>query len=292
MTFHVKHLLLALALLCFPAWAGGEAVTLPGTDIELKGQLYRPAGRGSFPAIVMLHGCSGMWARSGKPLSSYEFWAEHFRDLGYVALLLDSFGPRREREICTHSQRRITPQRERASDARAALMWLAGQAGVRGEDIHLAGWSNGGSAVLQALRPDESTTGQPSFRSAIAFYPGCAQLLKGAFVPRVPLLILAGAEDDWTPAAKCQALARRAREAGAPVEIEVYEGAHHAFDRIAGSLRYRPEVRNPSSATGWGAHVGPHPEARRKALERATAFIQRPLGVPRGTGVGGPDRFP
>ena len=276
MTFHVKHLLCVLAFVGLPAWAGGEAVTLPGADLELKGLLYRPEGRGPFPAIVMLHGCSGMWTRSGKPLPSYESWAEHFRDLGYAALLLDSFGPRGEREICTHNERRITPQRERASDARAALNWLAGQADVRRDSVHLAGWSNGGSAVLHALRPDGSGLPQPSFRSAIAFYPGCAQLLKGPFVPRVPLLILAGAEDDWTPAAKCQALERRAREAGAPIEIEVYEGAHHAFDRVSGRLRYRPDVRNPSSPTGWGAHVGPHPEARRRALQRATAFIQRP----------------
>jgi dienelactone hydrolase len=71
------------------------------------------------------------------------------------------------------------------------------------------------------------------------------------------------------------ALQLRAREAGAPVELEVYEGAHHAFDRSSGHLRYRPDVRNPSSPTGWGAHVGPHPQARRKALERATAFLER-----------------
>lgn len=278
MTFHVKHLLCAVTFLCLPAWAGGAVVTIPsvGSDIELKGLLYRPEGQGPFPGIVMLHGCSGMWTRSGKPLPSYAFWAEHFRNLGYAALLLDSFGPRGQREICTHNERRITPQQERASDARAALEWFAGQAGVRRDSIHLAGWSNGGTSVLHALRAaGGKAEGKPGFRSAIAFYPGCAQLLKGAFMPSAPLLILAGGADDWTPAAKCAALQQRAREAGAPVELEVYEGAHHAFDRLSGSLRYRPDVRNPSSPTGWGAHVGPDPEARRKAVERATAFFQR-----------------
>lgn len=275
MTFHVKHLLCVLAFFCLPAWAGGEAVTFPGAGIELKGRLYRPEGRAPFPAVVLLHGCSGMWTRSGKPLPSYEFWAEHFRNLGYVALLLDSFGPRGEREICSQNELRITPQRERASDAQAALDWLAGQVEVRRDSIHLAGWSNGGTSVLHALlAATGGAGGMPAFRSAIAFYPGCAQLLKGAFVPGAPLVILAGGADDWTPAAKCAALQRRARDAGAPVELEVYDGAHHAFDRISGRLRYRPDVRNPSSPTGWGAHVGPHPEARRKALDRATAFLQ------------------
>lgn len=276
MTFHVKHILCALAFFCSAAWAGGEAVTFPGAGIELRGLLYRPEGRGPFPAIVMLHGCSGMWTRSGRLLASYEFWAKHFRNLGYAALLPDSFGPRGEREICTQNERRITPQRERAADAQAALDWLAGRPEVRRDSIHLAGWSNGGTSVLHALLAAAGRAeGKPAFRSSIAFYPGCAQLLKGAFAPSAPLLILAGGADDWTPAAKCAALQRRAREAGAPVELEVYGGAHHAFDRISGHLRYRPDVRNPSSPTGWGAHVGPHPEARRKALERATAFFQR-----------------
>ena len=88
------------------------------------------------------------------------------------------------------------------------------------------------------------------------------------------MLIQAGGADDWTPARFCVKLAASAREQGAAVEIDVYEGAHHAFDRIEGSVRLRPEVRNPSSATGWGATVDPHPQAREQALKRATAFLE------------------
>lgn len=274
--FHVKPMALMLLLLCLPAWGGGEAARLPGPGVELQGRLYRPDGKGPFPAIVMLHGCSGMWTRRGEPNATYEFWAEHFRKAGYVALLLDSFGPRGEREVCTHKHRRITPHRERAADAHAALVWLAERSDVRGDSIHLLGWSNGAAAVLHAVRPGSAgNVGGPlAFRSAVAFYPGCSALLEGEFVPRIPLLIQAGGADDWTPAEPCRELATRARRAGATVEVDVYEGAYHAFDRISGAVRFRPEVRNPSSPTGWGAHVGPDPTARRRALDRTTAFVQ------------------
>ena len=60
---------------------------------------------------------------------------------------------------------------------------------------------------------------------------------------------------------------------GLELEARFYRPA--GFDSPSGSIRTRPEVRNPSSPNGWGATVGPHPEARAKAIERATAFIER-----------------
>ena len=265
------------ALCSIAAWASGEAVRIPGPGVELEARLYRPAGPGPFPAIVMMHGCSGLWARGGgEPTPNYRFWAEHFRDRGFVALHVDSFGSRGEREICTQKDRRISAARDRPADAFAALRWLAARKDVDPRRIHLMGWSNGGMAVLNTLRPDAPgrEAEGPQFRSAVAFYPGCGALSHGEYRPIAPLLIQSGGADDWTPARNCVELARKARAAGAAVEIDVYEGAHHAFDAPSGSIRTRPEVRNPSSPSGWGATVGPNPEARARAIERATAFIE------------------
>ena len=44
----------------------------------------------------------------------------------------------------------------------------------------------------------------------------------------MPLLLLAGEKDDWTPAAVCTALA--ISQTGAPITVKVYPGAYHAFD--------------------------------------------------------------
>ena len=104
------------------------------------------------------------------------------------------------------------------------------------------------------------------------------------YTPSVPVLIQAGSADDGTPASQYVALARAA-PAEPAVEIDVYEGAHHAFDRIEGRGRYRANVSNLAGPTGRGATVGPHPEARARSLARTTAYLEKavPPGVPRGT---------
>ncbi|MBL0142172.1 MAG: dienelactone hydrolase family protein [Betaproteobacteria bacterium] len=256
------------------AWAGGVAVAFPGPGLELAGRLYRPAGEGPFPAIVMLHGCTGLWAKSGEPTASFVFWAEHFRSRGYVTLLLDSFGPRGEREICTQIHRKVSETRDRPKDAYAALGWLASRKDVDPGHIHVMGWSNGAMAVLHVLRPDAPgrEAGGPRFRSAVAFYPGCAALARTEFRPTAPLLIQSGGADDWTPAHHCEALAGKAPQG--LVEIDVYPGAFHSFDRLDQPIRERSEVRNPNRAAGRGATVGTNREARDKAIARTTGWLE------------------
>ena len=253
--------------------AGGEIVHMPGPGIELAGVLHRPEGKGRFPAIVLLHGCSGLCGKDGLPTASYTFWAEHFRDRGFVALLVDSFGPRGEREICTQKKRTISESRDRAKDAYAALAWLESRDDVLPGHVHLMGWSNGGSTALFAMR-EGSTSASPDgsrFRSAVAFYPGCGVLSKARYRPIGPTLIQAGGADDWTPARDCELLARSAEGPG--IELDVYPGANHAFDRLDLPIRMRPDVRNLASPKGRGATVGTDPGARALSIERSTAFV-------------------
>lgn len=276
MRFHVKHLLAMVALLPLLAHAAGQEVRFRGDRLELVGRLYLPDGLAKAPAVVLLHGCSGMWLRNGKPTRSYDDWAEHLRREGFVALLVDSFGPRGEREICTQQDRRVSVSQDRPRDAYAALRWLAQRPDVDPASIHLFGWSNGAQATLHALAPEAPGREPegPQFRSGVAFYPGCGAFVKSPYRPGVPVLIQSGGVDDWTPAAPCERLVRVANRAGARMEIDVYPDAHHSFDRVDGRVRRRPDVRNPASPTGWGATVGPHPEARAKARERATEFLK------------------
>lgn len=154
----------------------------------------------------------------------------------------------------------------------AALRWLGSRSDVLRDRIHLPGWSNGGTTVLNVLRrPTEPGPTGFWFRSAVAFYPGCDLLARAGYTPSAPLLIQAG-EDDWTPAQRCVAL--KEASAGGSIEIDVYPGAHHGFDRLEGPTRYLPEVRNPNAPNGRGATVGPHPEARQRSRERALAFLR------------------
>src|SRR5262245_2394689 len=69
-----------------------DAVT-PGAPLAIDATLVRPAGDGPFPAVVQLHGCAGLESQSYR-------WARWFADRGYVALVVDSFGPRKVKGDC------------------------------------------------------------------------------------------------------------------------------------------------------------------------------------------------
>jgi dienelactone hydrolase len=248
-----------------------------GRQVRLDALLYRPAGPGPFPALVLLHGCSGMLTSQRYLTTSYRNWAEILAARGYVALLVDSFNPRGHWSICDQQKRAILERRERVEDAYAALRWLNEQAFVGRGRIGLLGWSNGGTGTLHSIDESRDYRG---FRGAVAFYPGCRTISRSdpPYRPYAPLLVLSGEADDWTPAAPCVAVAEAAKARGAPMEIVTYPGAHHSFDRINMPVRYRPTVRNLNNPDRLGATVGEHPEAREDAIRRTVAFFARTLG--------------
>jgi dienelactone hydrolase len=248
-----------------------------GEAVQLSALQFRPPGAGPFPALVLLHGCSGMYTPSGYITASYRRWAEVLAEDGYIALLVDSFSPRGYRTICELQKRPIRESRERVEDAYAAARWLDRQSYVAAGRIGLLGWSNGGTGTLYAMRPASRV--EPAFRAAVAFYPGCRTLsrAKTPYQPYAPLLILAGAADDWTPAAPCAHLVDIAKSEGASADIVIYPGAHHSFDRVNLPVRYRPNVRNLNKPDRLGATVGGHPEAREAAIRRTQEFFGQTL---------------
>lgn len=247
-----------------------------GATIELNALMFRPAGQGPYPAVVLLHGCGGMVTSQGYVTASYRYWLDLLASNGYAALLVDSLNPRGHRTICEQQKRTILISRERVQDAYAALQWLAAQPGVRADRVGILGWSNGGSGTLYTLRASRAGRG---FRSGVAFYPGCRALSQSRtpYRPYAPLLVLAGEADDWTPAAYCVELVKIAKAGGAPMDIVTYPGAHHGFDRINSPIRYRPNVRNPNKPGGRGATSGEHPQAREDAVRRTLQFFDTTL---------------
>src|SRR5207245_1492183 len=116
------------------------------------------------------------------------------------------------------------------------LRHLKGLPFVDGDRVVLMGWSHGGWTTLEAIasRPYRSSPDQ--FRAAIAFYPWCRDALTEPF--RVPILVLIGGSDDWTPAKKCEDMQARlgpVNPDAPPLRVQVYQGAHHDFDDVAAS---------------------------------------------------------
>lgn len=274
----VRLLLLAAGLLpCLAAAAGAsgyERVRIALDDVQLNAVLYRPPGPGPFPAVVALHGCGGLWRDKDKLSRRHTDWGERLAAAGFIVLMPDSYGSRGLGSQCGVKELTVRASRERVIDAVAARIWLQGRADIRPEAISLLGWSGGGSTILTAIRTDRRPADkQPDFARAIAFYPGCrTQSESRSFAARLPVLILMGADDDWTPPAPCDYLAKAARARGEQVTLVLYEGAVHDFDHPRLALKQRDDIA--FSATGTGkATVGTDPAAREDAIRRVKEFL-------------------
>ncbi len=253
-----------------------------GDGTPLAGYLYRPRGTGPFAAVIMMHGCAGLLDRDGRLRAREAAWLDILRREGYVVLLVDSFGSRGWRNICRIRKRPVLPERERPHDAFGALRWLQNRPFVDADRIALMGWSNGAMAMLWTVRadaPQRPADLAHDFRVAVGFYPGCVRLARTAFRARIPTLLQVGLADDWTPAQPCLALVERSNAAGgAPMEIDAYPGAYHAFDHPAMPVR---TVTTRNSALKGGrrrVHIGTDAAARAKAIARVRNWLARALG--------------
>lgn len=239
---------------------------------------FAPQGAGEHPAIVMMHGCGGAYARNGALGARHRMWGEYLASLGYEVLMLDSFSSRGIKEICTtRNSQRTLKESERVGDAYAALAWLRARPDVNAAHIGLLGWSHGAGVTLDAIRHKPAS--MAGFAAAVAFYPGCTARNRNAatFHPYAPLLVLIGESDDWTPAAPCKALAATVAAHGDPMSIVTYPDTYHDFDNPGiKSKRVRKEVPNGVNP-GNGVTVAPNPQAREDARKRVAAFFAEHL---------------
>src|SRR5437763_2888587 len=85
-------------------------------SVALTGELYRPTGQGPYPAIVLLHPCSGRLPSSIEQADAARYTAQ-----GYVLLAVDSFGARGIADGCAGGGASV----DVVMDAYGALMRLA-----------------------------------------------------------------------------------------------------------------------------------------------------------------------
>ena len=268
----IRTMLVAmLALTGWSAHVGAEAVAIPAGDLTLTADLSIPQGAGPFPVVVALHGCNGMRSADGLRLDArHRDWGGRLTAAGYAVLALDSFSARGTKEVCTQAVRKITP-RVRADDVRAALVWLGTRADVDPKRIALLGWSHGAQTVLLAIRP-KFLDGVPKPFAAVAYYPSCRGVSQiPGWQPSVPLTMLTGALDDWTPPAPCRDLA-----AQIGFRYIEYPGAYHAFD----APNLPVQVRTGLGLVQNGeAHVGTNPAARAASIAEVMGVLAAGKGA-------------
>jgi dienelactone hydrolase len=282
--------LIALALAAVvSAAAAQETVNFVSLDgqTNLTAHLSRPAGDAPRPALVLMHGCSGLLDGKGRIFPIYRAWTRALVVQGYVALVVDSASSRGFGQTCSAGPDRITMWRDRPKDAFAALQYLQGLPFVQPDRVGLMGWSQGGGVVLLSI--NDKSIGRPArlvhdFKAAVSFYPGaCSERLQtkpytgvepNGWTTAVPLLTLMGEADSWTAFKPCEAFLTSAKARGNPVELKGYPSAMHAFDAPNLPRRDLPQYRN---GDGPIPVIATDRDARTDAFIRVLEFLKAKL---------------
>jgi dienelactone hydrolase len=288
---HFRRLLAIAALsqcIITPCTAadGPERVTFRSADgkTDLIGYLFKGANAAArAPAVVMMHGRAGAYSTAAKGVYNeftlsqrHRAWGEIWADRGYVALLVDGFGPRGYPQGFPRFSYESRPEElnevtVRPLDAYGAMSYLRTRSDVLPDRIGLQGWSNGGSAALATMAAESPGIGpNPAnrFRAALVFYPACG--LKGQFDngyrPYAPVRVFHGTADEEVSSARCAKLVERSRALPSDIEIRLYPEATHSFDDPG---RRRQGLPANASATA-------------DAVERSLAFFAQQLEQPPG----------
>jgi dienelactone hydrolase len=270
---------------------------IEGTPVVIKGILALPAGVGSFPAVIIAHGCSGISAAETG-------WVATLNKAGIATFLIDSFGGRHIQRCSGANIAGLL------TDVYRALDLLATHPRIDASRIALMGMSFGGRTAVWASMTrfqERYGSGRHHFAAYLAFYPGSCNitLADEVRVSGRPLRIFHGNADDWVPIAPCRQNIERMRRAGADVILFEYPGAHHSFDNttlptshyLSEGITLRDCVfaerngRIVDIATGKtggfaspcitkGTHVGYNADAHRKAVEDVRAFLRQAFRMP------------
>jgi dienelactone hydrolase len=229
-----------------------ERVTFASADGRsmLVGYVFMPEGRHAArtPAVVMMHGRAGAYSSlangryDASTLSKRnQQWGHIWAQQGYLAILVDGFGPRGypngfPRFSYDSRPDELNEVTVRPLDAYGALAYLRTRNDIVADRIALQGWSNGGSATLATMSETAPGIARPTpatgFRAGLAFYPACG--LKGQFPdgvkPYAPVRVLQGSADEEVSPKRCADLVAKSQAIGGDIQLQFYPGATHGFD--------------------------------------------------------------
>jgi acetyl esterase/lipase len=216
----------------------GSAPDNEGKPVALRLDLYEPAGdRASRrPAVIWAHGGGFSGGDKAGGISASE--AEHFAELGYVAVSINYrlLAPRG----CNGTGATTPPQCVDAAvaaihDAQAAVRWLRANAAAHRIDtsrIAIGGESAGGiiAAGVGAIADNPGESGNPGHPSNVAGWISVSGGLPGgAFIDKgdAPGLLFHGTRDDIVPHRWSVETADQLRRAGILAVFKSLEGAGH-----------------------------------------------------------------
>ncbi len=193
-------------------------------DQQVYGILTKPDAVGVFPVVIGVAGSAGWGAH-------HYGYLERYLEMGFAVFSLHSFKSRNVESTVGEQLSVTIPMM--IHDAFMALNKLSEDDDIDASRAGLIGWSLGGGVTLfsawspiqKAISPDLK------FAAHLPFYPPCMITPDELSFSDSPIHILAGELDDWVPATACEELLETANNSGYNINITVYPGASHSFDR-------------------------------------------------------------
>jgi dienelactone hydrolase len=248
-------------------------VTFPSlheTPLTIAARLRVPAGRGRFPAVLILHGSAGPSAREGG-------YADVLNAAGFVTLEPDQWAAR---GLKGGAEGRPKTMAETVPDVYGARAFLAAHPSVDAGRIGVMGFSFGGVASMLAATRAHNDQFLPggSFRALMPFYPAAWTYNRvpgfefGDLVD-APVLLVTGALDQYDndPDVTKKLVAGLSESDARKITLKVMADAHHCFDMPGVDV----VVSDPYANQGKGGSVVMrcNPKAMAEAHELAARFF-------------------
>ncbi len=224
-----KLLLLAVIILLAASTfaAEGKPVSYKSGDETVQGILYTPAGKGPFPALIVIHEWWGLndWVKDQ---------ASKLADQGYAALAVDLYrGKVATTPDMAHEIMRGVPEDRAKRDLHAAFDFLESQPNVKKDRIGSIGWCMGGGYSLDVALQE------PTLAASVINYGHLATDTDALKKINAPILGLFGAQDRGIPPADVKKFGATLDQLGKKIDIKIYDDAGHAFENPNNKEGYR-----------------------------------------------------
>jgi carboxymethylenebutenolidase len=224
----IAVLVLLVAVFAIVALAATpQEVSYKSGDETVKGVMYTPAGKGPFPALIVIHEWYGLndWVKQQ---------ASQLSDEGYVTLAVDLYrGKVAANGDEAHELMRGLPEDRAARDLVAAFNYLASQKNVKANKIGSIGWCMGGGYSLAAALNEPKLAATVINYGRLATDPAALQKINA------PILGLFGGQDRGIPPDSVKAFEEQMKKLGKKVEVHIYPDAGHGFENENNKGGYR-----------------------------------------------------
>src|SRR6202140_2560826 len=211
--------LILLALFASVSFAAdGKPVSYKSGDETVQGILYTPAGKGPFPAIIVIHEYWGLndWVKEQ---------ASKLSDQGYEALAIDLYrGKVATTPDLAHELMRGVPEDRAKRDLHAAFEFLQSQANVKKNRIAAIGWCMGGGYALDVALQEPTLAADVINYGHLATDPDALQKINA------PILGLFGGQDHGITPDDVHKFEQSLKQLGKQIDVKIYGDAGHAFE--------------------------------------------------------------